>query len=207
MMYGDDPKEGFVRGRRFLHPKLGFSFTAPESFTLENTPQAVLGATGSGKEALRLDSARVPGAQPLEVYLLSGWIDGVDPASIESLSINGFPAATALARGEQWSFRLFAIRFGSDVYRLAFAARDLSPALDQAFRTAAETFRRVPVDEAKGANPLHISVARVGLTDTVDKLAQRMAVPDRKLERFLVLNGLERGAKLKMGDPVKIVTE
>src|ERR1700734_3317429 len=24
MVYGEDPSEGFVRGRRFLHPKLGF---------------------------------------------------------------------------------------------------------------------------------------------------------------------------------------
>src|SRR5207249_5842291 len=30
MIYGEDPSEGFVRGRRFLHPKLGFTFVAPE---------------------------------------------------------------------------------------------------------------------------------------------------------------------------------
>ena len=26
IVYGEDPSEGFVRGRRFLHPKLGFTF-------------------------------------------------------------------------------------------------------------------------------------------------------------------------------------
>ncbi|MDW4726341.1 hypothetical protein NQ292_27455, partial [Escherichia coli] len=25
IVYGEDPSEGFVRGRRFLHPKLGFT--------------------------------------------------------------------------------------------------------------------------------------------------------------------------------------
>ena len=30
IVYGEDPSEGFVRGRRFLHPKLGFTFAAPE---------------------------------------------------------------------------------------------------------------------------------------------------------------------------------
>ncbi len=207
LVYGDDPKEGFVRGQRFLHSNLGFSFTAPGGFALENTPQAVLGASASGKEALRLDAVRVPAMQALASYLSSGWIDGVEESSIQEMNINGFPAATAVARGEQWSFRLFVIRFGSDVYRLAFAARELTPALDGAFRTAAETFRRVPVEEAKGVSPLRISVVRVGLTDTVDRLAKRMAVPDRKLERFLVLNGLERGARLSTGDQVKIVVE
>ena len=29
LIFGEDPSEGFVRGRRFLHPKLGFTFTAP----------------------------------------------------------------------------------------------------------------------------------------------------------------------------------
>ena len=34
MSYGEDPSEGYVRGRRFLHPRLGFTFTAPDRFTL-----------------------------------------------------------------------------------------------------------------------------------------------------------------------------
>jgi predicted Zn-dependent protease len=207
LVYGDDPKEGYVRGRTFLHPNLGFTFTAPDGFSLENTPQAVLGATSSGKEALRLDAVRVPAMTALTSYLASGWIDGVDRSSVQPLTISGFPAATALARGDQWSFRLYAIRFGSDVYRLVFAARQISPERDQIFRAAADSFRRVGADEAKNVKPLRISIVRVGLTDTVEKLARRMAVADKQLERFLVLNGIDRDAKLKFGEKVKIVVE
>ena len=43
LVYGEDPSEGFARGRRFLHPKLGFTFLAPLGFRLDNTAQAVLG--------------------------------------------------------------------------------------------------------------------------------------------------------------------
>jgi predicted Zn-dependent protease len=60
IVYGEDPSEGFVRGRRFLHPKLGFSFTAPESFTLDNTAQAVIGVREGGTQAMRFDVVRVP---------------------------------------------------------------------------------------------------------------------------------------------------
>ncbi|WP_245504599.1 M48 family metalloprotease [Aquabacter spiritensis] len=207
MVYGDDPKEGFVRGRKFFHPKLGFTFVAPEGFTLENTSQAVLGATASGAEALRLDAVRVGADQSLGQYLASGWIEGVEVNSVESLSVNGFMAATAVARGEQWSFRMFAIRFGSDVYRLIFAARDLTPDLDKKFRAAAETFRRVANDEAETVRPLRLRVVSVGIGDTVEKFAARMQVPDRPLERFLILNGLDRESKLKYGEKVKIVAE
>ncbi len=65
-----------------------------------------------------------------------------------------FTAATAVARGEQWSFRMFAIRFGSDVYRLIFAARNLTPELDKQFRAPPRTFRRVASDEAQSVKPL-----------------------------------------------------
>ncbi len=207
MTYGDDPKEGFVRGRKFFHPKLGFTFSAPEGFSLENTSQAVLGASQSGREALRLDAVRVNPDQSLAQYLSSGWIEGVEINTVETLTVNGFSAATAIARGEQWSFRMFAIRFGSDVYRLIFAARQLTPELDKQFRAAAETFRRVSSGEADAIKPLRIRVVSVGLGDTPEKLAARMQVPDKPLDRFLVLNGLEPGAKLKYGDKVKIVAE
>ena len=52
-----------MRGRRFLHPKLGFTFTAPDGFTLDNTAQAVFGVKDGGAQALRLDVVRVPAEQ------------------------------------------------------------------------------------------------------------------------------------------------
>jgi predicted Zn-dependent protease len=93
------------------------------------------------------------------------------------------------------------------VYRVAFAARRLTPAIDAAFRVAAETFRRTPSDEVREARPLRISVVKVARGDTVQRLAARMAVPEQKLEQFLILNGLTREAKLQPGDLVKVVSE
>ena len=99
IVYGEDPSEGFVRGRRFLHPKLGFTFAAPDTFTLDNTAQAVIGVREGGTQAMRFDVVRVPAEQTLGDYLNSGWMEGVDKASTEDLTINGFPAASATA---QW---------------------------------------------------------------------------------------------------------
>ena len=42
LLYGDDPSQGFIRGRVFSHPKLKFRFEVPEGFRLFNTPQAVI---------------------------------------------------------------------------------------------------------------------------------------------------------------------
>jgi predicted Zn-dependent protease len=207
IVFGEDPSEGFVRGRRFLHPKLGFTFTAPDGFALDNTAQAVLGIKRGGGQALRLDVVRVPAEQTLAEYLTSGWIENIDAATVEDVTINGFPGATAAAKGDQWDFRLYAIRFGSDVYRFIFAAKHRSSETDRAFRESVGTFRRMSLAEIEDAKPLRLQVVTVGPSDTVEKLASRMAVGDHALERFRVLNGLDPGDRLKPGTAAKIVVE
>ncbi|MBV8792029.1 MAG: M48 family metalloprotease [Pseudolabrys sp.] len=206
LVYGEDPSEGFVRGRHFLHPKLGFTFTGPPAFSLDNTAQAVLGVKDGGGQALRLDVVQVPAEQSLADYLRSGWIENVDPNSVEQFTINGFPAATAAAGGDQWSFRLYAVRFGSDVYRFIFAAKQKSAEADRAFRDSVNTFRRLTLKESQSVHPLRIKVVTVRPSDTIDRLAARM-MTDKKKERFLIVNGLAAGDKLKPGDQVKLVTE
>ncbi|TMK06418.1 MAG: Zn-dependent protease, partial [Alphaproteobacteria bacterium] len=207
LVYGEDPSEGFVRGRRFIHPRLGFTFLAPSGFVLDNTAQAVLGVNQGGGEALRLDVVQVPVEQSLADYLASGWIENIDHGSIESTSINGFPAATAIARGEEWTFRLYALRFGSDVYRFILASKQQSPEIDRAFRDAVGSFRRMTLAEIEAARPLRLKIATVKPGDTPEHLAARMATTDRALDRFLVLNGLQPGQALKPGEQVKLVVE
>jgi len=206
VIYGEDPNEGFARGRRFQHPKLGFTFFAPPGFSLDNTAQAVLGLKDGGGEALRLDVVSVPAEQSLSDYLKSGWMENVDRTSVEELTVSGFPAATATATGEQWSFRLFAVRFGSDVYRFIFAAKNKTPQVDRAFRDSVASFRRMSLKESEQVHPLRIKIVSVGAHDTVESMAQRM-VTDHQLERFRVINGLSANDHLKPGEKIKIVVE
>jgi predicted Zn-dependent protease len=206
-VYGEDPSEGYVRGRTFLHPKLGFTFTAPEGFALDNTAQAVLGIKADGGEALRVDVVRVPAEQSLAAYLSSGWLENIDSGSISETTINGFPAATAISRGDRWVFRLYAVRFGSDVYRFIFASKEMTPEIDRQFGEAVQSFRRLSVAEIKSAKPLRISIRTVQPGDTAERLAREMAVADRAVERFRVLNGLGPKDQPKPGDLVKLVVE
>ncbi|MDQ0474691.1 M48 family metalloprotease [Labrys wisconsinensis] len=206
LTYGEDPTQGFMQGRAFLHPRLGFTFVVPQGFTIDNTPQAILGVDGGGR-ALRLDTVKPKDGQSLVDYLSSGWIEGVDTGTAQTLTINGFEAATAVARGEEWSFRLYAIRFGASVYRMIFAARDLSAANDTLFQQTASTFRRLTPEEIGNVKPLRIDVTTVRAGDTPATLSVRMAYADHALDRFLILNGLDANATLQAGDRVKIISE
>ncbi|HEX3858724.1 MAG TPA: LysM peptidoglycan-binding domain-containing protein, partial [Pseudolabrys sp.] len=55
--------------------------------------------------------------------------------------------------------------------------------------------------------PLRLKIVTVSAGDTVEKLARRMALPDRRLERFRALNGLDERARVKPGDKVKLVVD
>lgn len=205
--FGDDPAEGLVRGAHFVHPKLGFAFAAPEGFVLENQPAALIGVGDGGAEALRLDSVSADPSGALDATIASGWIDGAKTVSIENLKIDDLPAATAVARGAQWSFRLGAVQLGPKVYRLIYAAHSLTPAVDARFRASINSFHRLSPQEAAAAHPERIEIVQAAAGDTPETMARRMAVADRPLEQFLVLNGLEAGAALKPGERYKIVVE
>jgi predicted Zn-dependent protease len=207
LVFGEDPVEGFVRGRRFIHPKHGFAFTAPEGFKLENTAQAVLGTKEDSDQALRLDIVRVETEPALVDYLNSGWIDNVEPGSVEELVIGGYPAAMASAKGDQWWFRIFLIKRGKEIYRFIYATKNKSAEIDRSFRESIGTFRRLSLSEAASAKPLRLKIVTVRRGDTVERLASRMALIDRRVERFRILNGLNPGERIKPGERVKIVVE
>lgn len=206
MTYGDDPSQGFARGRRFLHPRLGFSFIAPENFVFENGADALLGVAPDGR-ALRMDATRLGAGQTVEAYIADNWIEGAQPGPVEKLEINGMEAATLVARGREWTFRFAAIHYGPDIYRLIYAARDLTPDIDEGFRASIMTFRRLSQAESDSARPLKLDVVRVepGQTDTT--FAGRMMVNDRPADRFAVLNGFASGERLAPGTRVKVVDE
>jgi predicted Zn-dependent protease len=207
LVYGEDSNEGFVRGRTFLHPKLGIAFTAPEGFLLENSAQAVLGMTAGASEALRLDSARIAQDKNLEAFLAENKIEGLALSDVETLTINGMPAATGLARGADWTFRIFAIRSGPTVYRLIMAARGLSAAQDERFRAAAASFRKLTAEEAARARPLRLAIVTARRGETPESFSERMGGIDKPLERFAALNGVDKTAALEPGRAYKTIVD
>ena len=208
MTFGDDPAEGAIRGRKFLHGRLGFAFTAPEGFVLENASQALLGVKAGGTEALRLDSVNVPSATPLAAYMATGWIDGLIDSSIETANVNAMPAATATASAGEWKFRLAVIRFQPDrVYRLIFATRVLTEEAKQRFQASIDSFHHVSADEVNAVRRLRLAISVAKPGETAEAVAAQMAVPDHPLDYFLLINELARGEPLHRGESYKIVVE
>ena len=111
------------------------------------------------------------------------------------------------AHGDQWQFKVYALRFGSDVYRFIFATRQKTTESERNARETVNSFRRLTLEEIQAARPLRIKVITVQPGDTVELLSHRMAGVDRPAERFRILNGLDAHAQVKVRDLVKIVVD
>ena len=205
--YGDDAKDGLIRGRRFVHARLGVTFEAPEGFKLDNTEQAVLGQSPDGNRRLLFDAAETPVGQSLEDVLRTTWNDTIEPGSLGASTVNGLPVATALSRSKDWAFRLAAIRIGSTTFRLILAVRSGSGNLETLFRRTLDTVRQVTPEEARSIRPLHIAIVTARDGDTAESLASRMVVNDNPVERFEILNGLDPGTPVRPGESYKVVVE
>ncbi|MDK9697315.1 MAG: M48 family metalloprotease [Siculibacillus sp.] len=206
MVYGDDPSEGYVRGRSFLHKGLGIQFTVPVGYTLENTTKAVLATDAQGM-AMRFDGVSLAPDTALSAYLASGWINGLVAGSITTTAIGDLPAATATARADGWAFRIGVVRKGRTVFRFIFAAQDDGTALDTALAETMASFRRLTPEESTRLRPLRIRVVRVKPGETVERLADQMVGVERKTELFRILNGLGPGEAPEAGRLVKIVAD
>jgi predicted Zn-dependent protease len=206
LAYGDDPSDGVVKGRRFIHARLGVAFEAPEGFTLENTSQAVLGSSPDGERRLLFDAADTPAGQSLEEVLRSTWTDTIEPGSLITTTVNDLPVVTALSNGKEWTFRLSAIRIGNTTYRLIMAAHSGGADLEGMFHRTLNSVRQVDPEEARRIRPLKLQIVTAQRGDTAQSLAARMPI-DRAVDRFLLLNGLERNASLRVGEHYKIVVE
>ncbi len=207
MLFGDSAAEGYVRGRQFFHPGLGIAFTVPDGFMIDNTAEAVL-STGPGDTAIRFDGVALPASTSLSTYVSSGWIGGLDRASIRQTRIAGLEAVSARARGGEYAFDVTVIRVGGQVYRFLTAMPASGEArLAGVAEGVASSFRILSAADKAALKPLRIRVVTAGAGDTEQTLAARMIGFDRKVEMFRLLNDVDASRPVRAGERYKIVAE
>lgn len=207
MLFGDDPSEGFVRGRRFVHPGLRLTFTVPPGFRIDNRRDAV-NAISSDGGLIRFDGESIDSGSSLDDYLASAWSSNVTVSGPRPMEINGLPAISARASTRGWNFRLVAVRWSSTrIFRMLYATKTLTDAKDAAFLEAAGTIRKLSPSEARATRPLRVVAHRVRPGETSAGLARGLPQDDAPTERFRVLNGLAPGQRLVPGMWVKRVGE
>ena len=208
LTYGDDPAQGVVEGRQFIHPELRLAFTAPQGFYMVNGTRAVSVNGQSGQAQFSL----APYNGNLESYVASvfGGVSEqqqIRPQSIQRTTVNGLPAAYGTARvnsgNGQVDVTVFAYEFAND---RAYHFVAITPAGNASvFNAMFGSMRRIDSQTAANVIPRVIDVVTVRSGDTVNSLASRMAYSDNQVDRFRVLNGLTSSEGVSAGQKVKLV--
>ncbi len=188
LIWGDNPSQGVVRGERFIHPELGFTFEVPQGFPLQNLPQAVVGRdqggrllifTGADLEGGELDDfVAGPGLQQVAALLDA---EVSRPRNVQTFKANGLPAAVSSASilqgGEQADVALAAIDMGGAAYQFIFLSPgSMSRDEARAYQATVESFRELSGDERAGFEPRRIAVVEVEPGQSPEQVARRMAV-------------------------------
>jgi predicted Zn-dependent protease len=220
MVYGDDPKEGVVRGTSFTHPGLRLSFSVPDGWRLANSSDAVLakgppingGSGGTLQFDMERDKKKVKSSRNALDYLTRLWLPKLRLNNAETIQVNGMPAATGTARitlqsGGSQDARFVVVGFPTDdILRFVLLAPPgtLSRIEPEVIR-AVNTLRHLSADEAAKVQPVRLKVLTAQSGDTMESLAKRMPPSRFQLERFKVLNGYRDGETLQPGHRVKLV--
>jgi predicted Zn-dependent protease len=210
MMVDDDPRQGVVEGRNFLHPDLRLRFAVPQGYGIQNGTRAVsiVGQRGQAQFSGGAFNGDLGAYIDQAFRAVAGQQARVQYSQPRGTTINGMEVAYSTARvatqQSQVDLTIFAYRWDSNTaYHFAMitpAGSGLGP-----FGSMVQSLQRMSASEAAAIRPRIIDVVTVRSTDTIASLAGRMAYNDLRQERFMVLNGLTSTSRLTPGQKVKLV--
>lgn len=216
LLYGDDPQQGFVLGRRFAHPVMRIAFDAPPGFTLTNSPRAIR-ITGPDARGEFGGGALPPGG--LEDYAgrLAAGLLGDAPREIgvpQRAVIGGLPAiilpVAVASQGGTLPLTIAAYDVGDgQAYHFIIIGSPRSGGGGGGARAIAAlfaSFRRLSGAEAATLRPRFVRVATTRPGDTLATISRAMASND-PTALFLLLNDRAADQPIRPGEPVKLVVE
>ena len=206
MLYGDDPKQGVVRGQEFFHPELKFRFQVPDGFVIQNNSNNVLAQRQGTNAIIVFDGGRRKSRDALS-YLTSEWGKNTRMSDVGRITINGARAATGAARIEGQDYRFVVIEGEGDrMWRFRFISNPrITQSLGTPFRETTYSFRLLSNREAAQVQANRLIVVPITRGDTVASLSRTFPEGNFSQASFRVLNDLKSDQRLPRSGRVKVV--
>ena len=213
IIYGEDPRQGYVEGNNFYHPEMKFSFLYPAGWQFENLPIQVNMAPSDGKALIvftsvsgsTLDEAANNALQQLELK----------PKESSRISINNFPAILTQSNqvyqdqstGQQQSNIIISCFIEYDktyfVFHGVTAETDYNIYSDT-FSSTFNTFSRLTDPAKLNRKPVKILVKKVQRTGTLADALKYYGVQQEKMNELALLNNLELTDAVQAGKLIKV---
>jgi predicted Zn-dependent protease len=192
MVYGEDPRQGYVADGSFFHPELRFQFPIPAQWKVNHTTTSVQ-MVSDGKDALLLlfPTGEASPAEAANLFLTKAKGRGV---RAESLPVNGLAARQVVSDHptQKGDLRLvsYFIQKGKQVYAFhGISSLELASRYEGVFAGTMSRFQELTAPQRIGVQPDRIHLRTSQTTQTLDQLLRSFGVPDSKLQEVALLNG------------------
>lgn len=211
LVFGENPREGFMDGNRFKHPELRFQVDFPADWNVQNTRQAVYAGAPERDAAIQLTGTRVDGGTAPEDHAARFFqANNLEYGTGERTRVGGLPAYRAPFRVRaQQGVLLGEAGFvidGDMAYEI------LGYTYEQRYRQYRNTFLRVVGSFARLTDraALDIQPHRIALYQVPADMSAREAfsqsgASEDSLEELSLLNNLRPDDLVEAGKLLKIV--
>lgn len=206
LLVGDDPAEGVFAGSRFLHPELNFALDFPEKWATQNTRSSVAAIAPDGSAVVVFESAQ--GASPQESARIFASGAGLGADAVVPLEHAGrsVPHVEATGRGERGevSVDLSWIGLGGLVYKITGVAEpDDFPAFRGQFHLTALSLRELTAEERGSIRDTRLRIREAKAGQGLGEFAEQHK-SSWTADQIALANGLESGAVIEAGMPLKV---
>jgi len=216
MVYGEDPRQGYVDGNVFYHPDLKFRFPVPAGWALENSPLQVSMGPSDGSALIIFTLAQQKTAAEAAEAALSDL--NLKLLDTKRTTVNQLPAVATVSEqvsqnqqtGQQQAIKVLSyfIEYEGNVYVFHGVSADQN--FNSHFRTFEVTmanFSRLTDSSKLNVRPKRIKVKQIQQSTTLADAFRSFGVPQSQMNELALLNNLELNDRLPAGKLIKVIGE
>ncbi len=222
LIYGVDPKQGFVENSIFYHPELKFQLPVPKDWQYENTPSQFQMASKDGKALMLFTLAAGKSLDEAAQSVIKGY--NLQVSENNKTTINGNPALVMVStvaqeasqNGQQQAapkaenttkVATWLIQYGANIYAIhgVSTGADFNNYVSQ-FKAVSQGFKSVNDARILNKQPERIRIKSVQRSGSLKDALKSYNMPDDKLNELSVLNGMELSAKVEKGMLIKTLS-
>jgi predicted Zn-dependent protease len=216
MVYGEDPRQGYVDGNVFYHPDMKFRFPVPAGWKLENSPLQVQMAPEDGRAMMVFMLAQQKSAQEAAEATLQEL--NLTVLETKRETVNDLPAVAVISQqvsqnqqtGQQQAIKVMSyfIEYSGQVYVFHGVSSDVDfNSFARLFESTMASFNRLTDAARLNVQPTRIRVKKVQQNGTLADAFRYFGVPQSQMNELALLNNLELTERIQSGKLLKIIGE
>jgi len=192
VVYGQDPREGYVEGGMYYHPAMRIQFPVPADWKVNDTPTAVQMANKEKNAMILFTGSQ--GKSPEEAARV--FVSKTKARVIQSQStrVGGFAAHRLLADVQSGGSTLRTLSYFIQKDNTVFTFAGLSsqrnyPQAESLFENTLTRFAEITDARRINVQPDRVRVRRAPRADTLGNALRSLGVPENKIKEMALLNG------------------